>query len=92
MNLSVLGIRSEILLHFLEERGIYVSSGSACSKGAKSPTLAAYGLTPEQIDSAIRISFSKDTTEAEIDALLSALSDAIAKLRPIIEKNGKERP
>ena len=49
-------------------------------------------LTPEQIDSAIRISFSKDTTEAEIDALLSALSDAIAKLRPIIEKNGKERP
>ena len=92
LNLSVLGIRSEILLHFLEERSIYVSSGSACSKGAKSPTLAAYGLTPEQIDSAIRISFSKDTTEAEIDALLSALSDAIAKLRPIIEKNGKERP
>lgn len=91
LNLSVLGIRSEILLHFLEERGIYVSSGSACSKGAKSPALAAYGLTPEEIDSAIRVSFSKDTTEGEIDALLAALSDAIAKLRPIIEKNGKER-
>ena len=91
LNLSVLGVRSEIMLHFLEERGIFVSSGSACSKGAKSPALAAFGLNPEQIDSALRISFSKDTTEAEIDALLAALAEGIAKLRPIIEKNGKDR-
>ncbi len=91
LNLSVLGVRSEIMLHFLEERNIFVSSGSACSKGAKSPALAAFGLTPEQIDSALRVSFSKDTTEAEIDALLAALAEGIAKLRPIIEKNGKDR-
>ena len=91
LNLSVLGVRSEIMLHFLEERNIFVSSGSACSKGAKSPALAAFGLTPEQIDSALRVSFSKDTTEADIDALLAALAEGIAKFRPIIEKNGKDR-
>lgn len=92
VNLSVLGIRSEIMLHFLEEKGIYVSSGSACSKGAKSPALAAFGLTPERIDSALRISFSRETTEDEVDALLAALEDGIRRLRPVIEKNGKELP
>ena len=91
VNLSVLGIRSEIMLHFLEEKEIYVSSGSACSKGAKSHALAAFGLTPEQIDSALRISFSKDTTEADIDALLSALAEGIARFRPIIKKTEGDR-
>ena len=91
LNLSVLGIRSEIMLHFLEEKGIYVSSGSACSQGAQSPALAAFGLSPEQVDSALRVSFSRETTLPEIDALVDALEEGINRLRPIIEKNGKDR-
>ena len=58
VNISVTGIRSEIMLHHLESRGVYVSSGSACSKGAKSHVLAAMGLSQQRIDSALRISFS----------------------------------
>ena len=57
VNLSVEGFRSEILLHFLEEKGIYVSSGSACSRGEKSHGLGAMGLSQSRIDSALRISF-----------------------------------
>lgn len=66
VNLSVAKIRSEVMLHYLEQYGIYVSSGSACSKGAKSHVLAALGLRPERIDTALRISFSKDTTKEQL--------------------------
>ena len=59
LNISVPGIRSETMLHFLEERGVFVSSGSACSKGKKSSVLAAQGLSDKRIDSALRISFSR---------------------------------
>ncbi len=72
-------------------KGIYVSSGSACSQGAQSPALAAFGLSPEQVDSALRVSFSRETTLPEIDALVDALEEGINRLRPIIEKNGKDR-
>ena len=59
LNISVPGIRSETMLHFLEERRIYVSSGSACAKGKKSAVLTALGLPEREIDSALRISFSR---------------------------------
>lgn len=52
LNLSVPGIRSETLLHFLAQRGVYVSSGSACSRGKSSPVLGGAGLPPAEIDSA----------------------------------------
>ena len=81
VNLSVVGIRSEIMLHFLEEEGIYVSSGSACAKGAKSHVLTALGLPESRIDSALRISFSRYTTSDEIDALLAALQKGMGQLR-----------
>lgn len=84
LNLSVPGIPSEVMLHALEEKEIYVSSGSACSKGALSEVLAAYGLPPERIRSALRISFSKDTTEAEIDAFAQALREVIQRLGRVI--------
>ena len=88
VNLSCPGIRSEIMLHFLEGRGIYVSSGSACSKGAKSHVLAAMGLGQERIDSALRVSFCRESTEEEVDRLLEGLAAGIAML----EKNrGRQR-
>ena len=80
LNLSVKGIRSEILLHFLEQAGIYVSSGSACSKGAKSHVLAAMGLPDERIDTAIRLSFSYETTGEQLTAFAARLKEGIDTL------------
>lgn len=80
LNLSVPGLRSETLLHFLAQRGVYVSSGSACSKGHKSPVLTALGLPAADIDSALRISFSYTNTPADIDQLLDGLSAAVSTL------------
>lgn len=80
LNLSVLGYKSETLLHFLETKGIYVSTGSACSKGAKSYVLKAMGLDDKTIDSAIRISFSNSTQTEDIDELYSALKEAEKKI------------
>lgn len=81
VNLSVLGCRSEIALHFLEERGIYVSSGSACSsKGKKrARVLEAYGLPPERYDTALRISFGMENDEREIGALADGLQACVAR-------------
>ena len=60
LNFSALGIRSETMLHFLAQRGIYVSSGSACAKGKQSHVLKAAGLPDSRISSAIRVSFSRE--------------------------------
>jgi len=80
INISVPGIRSEIMLHYLEERGIYVSSGSACSKGAKSGVLRQFGINDSLSDSAIRISISHQTTISELSELVSGIEDAMAAL------------
>ena len=69
LNFSALGIRSETMLHFLAQRGIYVSSGSACAKGKQSHVLKAAGLPDSRISSAIRVSFSRENTERDADAL-----------------------
>ena len=76
VNISVCGIRSEILLHFLEEREIYVSSGSACSKGAQSGVLEQFGVSRTDADSAIRISMNASTTKDELLTFVSSLADA----------------
>lgn len=81
LNFSVEGVRSEIMLHFLEEYGIYVSSGSACSKGKVSAVPAAYGISAKNADSAIRVSFSPQNTESDVDALAAALADGIKRFR-----------
>lgn len=80
INISAVGIRSETMLHFLESRGIYVSSGSACAKGKKSHVLSAMGLPQSRIDSALRISFSKYNTKEDVDALAEALNEGIKTL------------
>ena len=81
LNCSVLGYRSETLLHFLEAEGIFVSSGSACSMGAKSHVLAAMGKSPKEIDSALRISFSKYNTPEQAKILAEKLTIAMKTLR-----------
>lgn len=81
-NISVNGINSEPMLNFLSDRGIYVSAGSACSKGKKSSVLKAMGLSDERISSALRISFSRMTTFEDIDVLLDGLSAVQSNIRP----------
>lgn len=80
INFSVRGIRSEIMLHFLESREIYVSSGSACSKGAHSSVLEAMGLSADTADSAIRVSLCRTTSKGELDLLLRGISDGYSQL------------
>lgn len=80
INFSVSGVRSEIMLHYFESRDIYVSSGSACSKGAHSSVLTAMGVPDKLADSAVRVSICRTTTMGEIDALVNALQEGHQKL------------
>lgn len=76
LNITLPGIKSETMLHFLSSRGIFVSSGSACSShGAHSPSsaLVAYGRSSAEADSSIRVSFSHENTEEDVAALADAL-------------------
>ena len=81
VNISAEGKRSEIMLHFLESKGIYVSSGSACSKGQQSGVLGQFGIMGKRADSALRISMSAETTEAELDGFVTALAEGMEKVR-----------
>ena len=83
LNVSLEGYRSETLLHFLDAKGVYVSSGSACSKGATSQTLKALSLSAGRIDSALRISFSRYNTETDIMRLCDALEEAKQKIKKV---------
>lgn len=80
---SVDGIRAEVLLHAFEEKGIYVSSGSACAsnKPAISATLKAIGVKRELLDSTIRFSMSVETTREEVDMVIDAARELLPKLR-----------
>ena len=80
INISVQGIRSETMLHYLEQFEIYVSSGSACAKGKPSHVLQAMKLDRDLADSALRISFSTDNTKEDIDALCEAVKNGIKTL------------
>jgi cysteine desulfurase len=83
VSVSVAGVRSEVLLHALEDKGIYISAGSACAsnKPQTSATLKAIGLQREYWDSTIRFSFSVFTTKEEIDYTLQVMYDMIPMLR-----------
>lgn len=80
VNISIKKIRSEIMLHYLEQFNIYVSSGSACSKGANSHVLQAFGYTKDRIDTALRISFSMDTTKKDLEYFVEKLNYGINSL------------
>lgn len=75
-NISVEGLRSETLLHYLEGKEIFISSGSACSKGARTHVLESMGFDRKTQDSSVRISFSADNTKEEIDTLITEIINA----------------
>lgn len=83
VSVSIAGVRSEVLLHALEDKGIYVSAGSACSahKPQPSATLKAIGVEKDLLESTLRFSFSVFTTAAEIDYTLQTMYDIIPMLR-----------
>lgn len=76
LSVSLPGWRSEVLMNYLEARGVFVSRSSACKKGGRSHVLEAMGLPAEVIDGAVRISLSRYTAKDELDELCSALKDA----------------
>ncbi len=88
VSVSIEGVRSEVMLHTLEDRGIYVSAGSACAsnKPAVSSTLTAIGLKKNLLDSTIRFSFCGDTTEEEIDYALNVMREVIPMLQKYTRK------
>ena len=83
VSVSIRGVRSEVLLHALEDKGIYVSAGSACSarKPQPSATLRAMGIPQDLLGSTIRFSFSVFTTMEEINYTLQTMYDIIPMLR-----------
>lgn len=76
LNISLPGYKSEVLMNFLEARGIFVSKSSACKKGGRSYVLEEIGQPSDIIDGAIRISFSRFTTGEEVNALCNGIRDA----------------
>lgn len=88
ISVSFVGVRSEVMLHALEDRHIYVSAGSACSSNHPhiSETLAGIRLTPEEIDSTVRFSLSELTTKEELDYTVEAIKEMIPVLRKFTRK------
>ena len=85
LNVSFEYVRGEVLLHYLEDKGIYVSTGSACSSRGteKSYVLSQLGLSNRQIEGAIRFCFSYENTKEEIDYTIEILKNSIEEIRQI---------
>ena len=81
INLSLPGLRSQGIINCLQDRDIFVSAGSACSKGHRSHVLEAMGLPPAVIDGSIRVSLGRDNTREDLEALAAALSEARKQLK-----------
>ena len=83
VSVSFAGVRSEVMLHTLEDKGIYVSAGSACSsnKPAPSKTLLAMKVPKEELEATVRFSFSYHTTKEELEYTLESLKEVLPKLR-----------
>lgn len=88
VSVAFVGVRSEVLLHTLEDREIYVSAGSACSthKRSGSPTLTAIGLPKNQMESTVRFSFCEDTTREELERTIEVLREVLPVLRRYARK------
>ena len=80
LNFSAGKVRGETMLHFLAQREVYVSSGSACGKAKPSHVLESMGLPKEQVQSALRVSFSRFSTEEDVGALVEGLKEGLAQL------------
>lgn len=84
LDVAFSNIKAEVLLHMLEEEEIYVSSGSACSKGDESRILKALGVDKKYIDGAIRFSFSKDISKEDLDFTVEILKRSIEMIRMVM--------
>lgn len=86
LNVSFLYTKGEVLLHYLEEKDIYVSTGSACSSknSEKSHVLLGIGLTDIEIEGSIRICFSYETTKKDIDYVVTCIKDSVGDIRKIM--------
>ena len=81
VNLSMPGCKSEVMLHVLEGDEVYISSGSACSKGKQSGVLKALGLPKTRTDSALRVSFAPFNTREDVDAFVAAVKKGAKMFR-----------
>ena len=87
LNISFYGIKGEVLLHYLEQKGVYVSTGSACSSKKKgSHVLNAMGLTPQEIEGTIRFSLSDLNTEEEMKEAVNIVKESVNDLRMIMRR------
>jgi cysteine desulfurase len=84
LSISLPGYKSEVMMNFLEARGVFVSKSSACKKGGRSYVLEAAGCSPDIIDGALRIGLSRYTTEDEIAALCDGIHDARERLYTVL--------
>ena len=84
-NITLPGIKSETMLHYLSSLGIFVSSGSACSSNSshRSEALIAFGKSEAEADTSIRVSFSDRNELSDVDALIEALESGVTKLARI---------
>ncbi len=89
LNFSPVGVRAETMLHFLAQRGVYVSAGSACGRGKPSHVLAAMGLPREQAASALRASFSHFTREEDVRALAEGVKAGLESLAKERQRRGR---
>lgn len=85
LNVCIAGIGAEILLHYLEMDDIYISTGSACSKGAESRVLKVIGLSDEEIKGCIRISFDRNSKLEEAKKFVKVLKEKIELIRRIVK-------
>ena len=82
-SISFVGVRAEVMLHALEDKGIYVSSGSACSsnKSKESAVLSAIGLDKKRLESTLRFSFGEENTNDEVDYAIDTIKQLLPMLR-----------
>lgn len=84
LNLGFKDIKAEVLLRFMEQEDMYLSSGSACAGNATSHVLQAIGLGDEFIDGCVRISFERKNTLEEVDTFFDRMEESIASIRKLI--------
>ena len=84
LSISIPGYKSEVMMNYLEAKGIFVSKSSACKKGGRSYVLEECGYSPAVIDAALRIGLSRFTTQAETDALCDGLKQATQDLKKVL--------
>lgn len=84
LSISLPGYKSEVIMNYLEQRGVFVSKSSACKKGGRSYVLEASGHSPVVIDGAVRIGFSRYTTLDDVTALCDGLRDAVKELYTVL--------